>query len=696
VTDIPGKKYNSALCLSDGIVSVPNLAIFTGANKHRSTHGLNFPWQIGNADLIVDWGNKRQEFCQKLGNKQHIDILRLEDGFIRSLGLGVEGSRSFSIVSDWSGIYYDARKTSDLEKILNGEHVLSNQLAELSQRAQSCIDLIQKHQLSKYNHASNFDLGIGKSRRILLVDQTANDLSISGGLASKQSFEQMLQDALAENDSEIIIKTHPDVLSGKKQGYLVDHDLPKNVRLIAEDCNPVNLIAQVDEVWCVTSQMGFEACMARKKVRCYGMPFYAGWGITEDQIKQERRVEKRSLEEIFAAAYLLYSTYFDPDTGGICELEVVIEHIARQRHYWQQNQGDFICLGFDTWKHTYVRDYLRSDDNRILFRQRLSNEDVKNQPRILVWGNNADRASIELANRHGLAVATMEDGFIRSVNLGKYGTAPRSLVIDQQGIYFDPESNSDLEKILSSDSFSENELQQAKSLVEAIVEGGLSKYNVGEIDPVKVSNQPHQKLILVPGQVGIDASIARGCDYINTNMALLAEVRRLNPDAYILFKPHPDIVSGNISESGDYADYADQIEPYTHIHACLSIADEVHTMTSLVGFEALLRHIPTTTYGRPFYAGWGLTTDLTKKGMPKRERQLSLEQLVAGVYVKYPRYINPHTGEFTSAFRSLQALQKELSETGITRISSSLTRRWYLKVRYGGWGMLKTLLSNKQ
>ena len=693
MTDIPEKKYNCALCLSDGIAAVPNLAFFTGASSHRSTHGLNFPWQLANADLIVDWGNKRLQLCQRLADKKHVDVLRLEDGFVRSLGLGVEGSRSFSVVSDWSGIYYDARKASDLEKILNGEHMFSSQLDNLNQRAQSCIDLIQKHQLSKYNHAPNLDLGTRNSRRILLVDQTANDLSISGGMASRHSFEQMLQDALKESDSEIIIKTHPDVLSGKKQGYLIDQDFPKNVRLIAENCNPVNLIAQVDEVWCVTSQMGFEACMARKKVRCYGMPFYAGWGITEDQIQLDRREKKRSLEEIFAAAYLLYSTYFDPDTGGICELEEVIDHIVRQRHFWQQNRGHFICLGFDTWKHTYVRDYLRSDNNKISFQQKLGNEDVKSRPRVLVWGNNADKASLQLAHRHGLSVATMEDGFIRSVNLGKYGTAPRSLVIDQQGIYFDPESDSDLEQILSSDNFSETELQQAKLLIKAIIEGGLSKYNVGETAPVKVSKQPQKKLILVPGQVGIDASIARGCDQINTNMTLLAEVRRRNPDAYILFKPHPDIVSGNINESGNYADYADQIEPYAHIHACLSIADEVHTMTSLVGFEALLRQIPTTTYGRPFYAGWGLTQDLAKKEMPNRKRQLNLEQLVAGVYIKYPRYINPHTGEFTSAIRALQALQQELSETGVTRISGSLARRWYLKVRYGGWGIVKTLLS---
>ncbi|MEQ9209455.1 MAG: hypothetical protein RLN96_06390, partial [Pseudomonadales bacterium] len=693
MADSTKKQYNCALCLSDGIASVSNLSYFTGARRHRSTHGLNFSWQSGSADLIVDWGNKRLKFREELRTRQDIDVLCLEDGFIRSLGLGVDGSRSFSIVSDWSGIYYDAQKPSDLEKILNGEHELSRQLPELVDRARSCIDLIVNHQLSKYNHAPTIDLGSHRKRRILLVDQTANDLSISGGLASAESFARMLQDALAEDNAEILVKTHPDVLTGKKQGYLVNRQLPENVRLVAEACNPISLIQQVDDVWCVTSQMGFEACMAGKKVRCYGMPFYAGWGITDDRQTLDRRVKKRFLEEIFAAAYLLYSTYFDPDTGATCDLETVIDHIVRQRNYWQQNRGQFICLGFDRWKHSYVRDYLRSDSNQISFKRKLAAEDIKSDTRILVWGNNADSESLQLALRKGVQIATMEDGFIRSVNLGKYGTAPRSLVIDNAGIYFDPESNSDLEKILFSAVFTSPELNQARAVTETIVSGGLSKYNVGNIEPVSTRKQPSQKLILVPGQVGIDASIVKGCDRISSNIALLEEVRRLNPDAYILYKPHPDVVSGNIKDSGNYLDFADQVEPYAHIHACLGIADEVHTMTSLVGFEALLRKIPTTTYGRPFYAGWGLTRDLSEKTMPGRGRQLALEELVAGVYLRYPRYVNPDTGEFTTAMRSLQALQQELANTGVTRLSGSLARRWYLKIHYGGWGILKSLIS---
>ena len=63
-------------------------------------------------------------------------------------------------------------------------------------------------------------------------------------------------------------------------------------------------------------------------------------------------------------------------------------------------------------------------------------------------------------------------------------------------------------------------------------------------------------------------------------------------------------------------------------------------MTSLAGFEALLRGLRVVVYGRPFYAGWGLTTDLPPFD---RGRRLSLDQLVAGALILYPRYLDPLT-----------------------------------------------------
>ena len=66
--------------------------------------------------------------------------------------------------------------------------------------------------------------------------------------------------------------------------------------------------------------------------------------------------------------------------------------------------------------------------------------------------------------------------------------------------------------------------------------------------------------------------------------------------------------------------------------------DSIHTMTSLVGFEGLLRKKKVYTYGLPFYAGWGLTEDAIQ--IDRRHRVLSLSELVFGALIQYPTYIS--------------------------------------------------------
>ena len=78
------------------------------------------------------------------------------------------------------------------------------------------------------------------------------------------------------------------------------------------------------------------------------------------------------------------------------------------------------------------------------------------------------------------------------------------------------------------------------------------------------------------------------------------------------------------------------------ITALFALADRIETMTSLLGFEALIRGIPVTVHGRPFYAGWGLTEDLSP--LPRRQRRLSIEELLAGALMLYPVYVHGESG----------------------------------------------------
>jgi capsular polysaccharide export protein len=281
----------------------------------------------------------------------------------------------------------------------------------------------------------------------------------------------------------------------------------------------------------------------------------------------------------------------------------------------------------------------------------------------------------------------MEDGFLRSVRLGSELTAPGSLVLDRRGIYYDPTTPSDLEEILATASFTEEELGRAARLRERIVELGVSKYNLPTRRVMKLTPAPGQRVVFVPGQVQDDASIRLGSPVVRSDEQLLREVRRSRPDAYVVYKPHPDVLSGN--RGGPVVDEASglwdaRVEDVA-LPTCLGWVKEVHTMTSLVGFEALLRGLPVVTYGQPFYAGWGLTED--RDPVARRLRKLTLDELVAGTLFRYPRYYSWQARAFCRAEDMVAELASAKARGGTwsfrfpwilrrARDISSLARAW--------------------
>jgi capsular polysaccharide export protein len=238
----------------------------------------------------------------------------------------------------------------------------------------------------------------------------------------------------------------------------------------------------------------------------------------------------------------------------------------------------------------------------------------------------------------------LEDGFIRSAGLGAAFRAGASFAIDTRGPYYDPARESDLEHLLATVDFPPALLARAAALREAIVARGVTKYNLGGEVPV-VPAAPGRRRVLVPGQVEDDASVALGGGAIRTNLGLLRPARAAEPDAFLIYKPHPDIEAGyrrGRIAAPDLAGIADQVIERAPMAAVLGRVDAVHTLTSLTGFEALLRGLPVTCWGAPFYAGWGLTED--RLAVPRRTRRLTLDELVAGSLILYPRCLDPLTG----------------------------------------------------
>ncbi len=634
---------------SPGIARIPHLAAFLGAERV-----VLAPTPLTRVDAVVGWGRKPNTArARRAAERRGVPYLTLEDGFLRSLDLGVKGAPPLSIVVDDAGVYYDATSPSRLERMLASSPDALDPPALA--RARRAIARIREERLSKYNAAPLCSLGPRERPRVLVVDQTAGDLSLARGLCVERPFDAMLRAALDEHPhAEIIVKTHPDVASGKKRGHFSSLRASARVRLLSQPVNPIALLEEVDSVYVATSLLGFEALLVGREVTCFGVPFYAGWGLTDDRAPVPRRRARRSLEALFTAAYLRYARYVDPETGERCELERIIEHLALQRRLAEENARTSVCVGFSIWKRGFLPAFLASPRGEVRFakdaeaaRHRLEGAE---RARVVVWGTREGDALREVAAERGAPIWRMEDGFLRSVGLGTDLYAPASLVLDREGIYYDPRTPSDLERILAEAKFSDEERARARLLRERIVEAGITKYNLGPRRELASQRESGgREVVLVVGQVEADASIALGTLDVRRNEELLLAARRARPHAYLVYKPHPDVVSKNREDSLPLAvarRMCDEVVTDASLADCLRAASEVHTMTSLVGFEALLRGLAVSVYGQPFYAGWGLTTD--RHPHPRRSRRLTLDELVAGALIRYPRYVHPVSGAFTT------------------------------------------------
>lgn len=321
-------------------------------------------------------------------------------------------------------------------------------------------------------------------------------------------------------------------------------------------------------------------------------------------------------------------------------------------------------VAFPRWKWPVIRQCFPGHTLHF-----VAPEEIRPQARCLIlWG----KASMPPGAAADARVLRVEDGFLRSVGLGAELTRPLSWVIDTRGIYYDAGQESDLEWLLGHAAFPPELLSRARTLRARIVASGLTKYNVGG----RAWHRPPQAahVILVPGQVESDASIAYGASGLRRNMDLLRQVRQEHPNAYVLYKPHPD-VAARLRKTGldeeRALDWCDAIVTDVPMNALLDSVDAVHVLTSLAGFEALLRGKAVTCHGQPFYAGWGLTQD----GMahPRRKRTLQLDELVAATLILYPLYLS-RDGQ------ALSTPEQALDELAAWKVRKGNSEPWWIEI----------------
>ncbi|MBC2837127.1 capsular polysaccharide biosynthesis protein [Paragemmobacter straminiformis] len=593
-------------------------------------------------DGLVAWGRSPTAGrAERMATRRNLPLVRVEDAFLRSLRPGRQGDAPLGLLIDPLGVHFDASAPSLIEHLAI-THPLDD--TTLLARARDGIARLQTLDLSKYN-LHDPALAPPAPGYVLVIDQTRGDASIAHSGASPATFAEMLAQAAADHPTaRIVVKTHPETALGLRAGHYSAATLPPNATLLSDPVSPWALLNGAIAVYAVSSQLGFEAILAGHRPHVFGQPFYAGWGLTHDRQPIPRRKRSLTRAQLFAVAMILAPTWYDPCRDRLCSFEEAVDQLEAETRAFRQDRAGYVALGMRLWKRPRLAQVFGREKSLIFARSSETAITAARATRrpLLVW------AGKEPALPPDLASFRCEDGFLRSRGLGADLVPPLSLVTDDLGIYYDPTRESRLERLIATP-FPAGAEARADRLLSRIIGAGLSKYNLGQAAP----DLPQGHRILVPGQVEDDASIRLGAAEVRTNRALLQAVRAANPTAVIVYKPHPDVEAGlreGAIPEAELARLADAVARHTDPVALLDLCAEVWTMTSLLGFEALLRGKPVTTLGAPFYAGWGLTRDLgpvpdRRLRLPDGSRRppVPLLRLVHAALIAYPRYYDPVT-----------------------------------------------------
>ena len=268
--------------------------------------------------------------------------------------------------------------------------------------------------------------------------------------------------------------------------------------------------------------MGFEAIFAGHKPRVFGQPFYAGWGLTEDAIPRPRRQRNLTRAQLFAAAMMLYPTWYDPFRDRLCDLETAIDDAGGQARAWRDDHAA------GTPRHAAVETQAAA---RVLWPPSLSLKMIPPRPATerprMVWAGKATRTRRR--------VSRVEDGFLRSRGLGRR-TGPAAVAgAGRSRHLLRPDRPSRLGTLIERRASLRPISTPAPKADATLTDAGLSKYNLGGAER---PDCPRAAASSCPDRSRTTPRSAPARRYA-TNRALLEAARAANPDAYLSTNPTP-------------------------------------------------------------------------------------------------------------------------------------------------------------
>lgn len=612
-----------------------------------------------------------------LSKKHAMGCFFIEDGFL-ALAPGMDAAtQRLSLAIDEQAPYFDTSRPTDLEGL-----ILSGGPASFE--AKDLFAMWLALPARKYDHLTPVSDALppevqqaAKEGRqvIVLIDQLAGDASLREEYAGPRPFQRMLDLArMSHPGALLVIKPHPRAgaarwLGPQRQGAL-ESMKPEGVLVCHRDISLSALCQVASKVYTVTSHAGFEALARGASVVCVGHPWYAGWGLTHDCFTPARRAQlpTRSVAQLFWAAYAQYCRYVHPAFGVRVGLRSALEHLRLQQDVRARTPRKIAIINAQRWKADYYRDFFPGAALRFEPEASVGRE-VGTEWTLLVWGQRVGQAKLELWRRQGFTVLQAEDGFLRSNGLGCELTRPLSLSFDPQGLYADPRTTSRLIDLVKQPLSEENELA-ARRFCGAYRRLRLTKYVIRQEDSaihwsvndrITAAALRGRKLIVLCGQVADDVSLrASGCKFA-TFEQLARHIKTVEPDTLLVYRPHPDVVKG--LRPGELAvPSADINDSRTPTRMLCEEAHEVHVINSLMGFESLMLGKPVSTWGRAWYAGWGLTRDAVQE---PREQGASLLALVHAAYFAHPLYFDWRCRQFLSPPDAANLLAQRRSEPAV-------------------------------
>ena len=612
------------------------------------------------------------------------------------------------------------------------------------------VDSLLKYRLSSDRYApdaSPYQLFTpsGRKRVVIIDEERMGKDKLEKVLATEESFARMFYAAKKEHSGAAFFLLEPkSVRSNKKRGYLRQIAEANGVKVLSNDVSSISILTQAEVVYTVSSFLGLDALFLGKKVHCFGMPFYAGWGLTKDRLHVDRRNVKRSREELFAALCLFFTRYRHPITEEATSFQETLRFIILQRPLPVERNRYIACIHFDGKFKSFCQCFFSYSRLHFMSQEKAVLAAKENKGMIFT----AKEPDDEMRKACGQIPLVFVNVGILDRLLGQEKSVSLSL---EGGQY------STLERILQTVKPNETDLLRARLFRQYLreISAFRTHFNFNHVPKEKViillignvllpphkldATQKHEERAL--GTANLDSKglpIHSFSSPLSDDAALIEHIRGLRGDAYIVYCPQvegmnvPESILKLVDDIKPYAKPSDfvplsilgiapescdasagetsfagsanmdspsdsstekndgtnsDISPafviddnfecvphyecadftrwsrehvaakrflekahnmtsvngqfcplYFPLHTIDEHEIEVHTYDSYLGLDALSVAMDVFTYGWPFYAGWGLTSDVAS--FPMRTHAMTVESLFAGAFILQPRYFD--------------------------------------------------------